>query len=420
MPSRWAKTGTRASACTRADQALAAARHDHVDELGHRQHLADRGAVARRHELDRGLGQAGGAQARRRRQAWIAREEWKLSEPPRRITALPAFRQSAPASAVTLGRLSKITPITPIGVRTRRMCRPDGTSHSASTVPDRIGLRGDRAQPLDHAARRAPSSSVSRSSIARDRPLRLGGRHVLGVGVQDRLRARARSRRRRRCSAASFCARSRRVGEVLRGGARVALRADVLHQRARRRALRPSQHVPSEHHVVAVDQRRAALVAEDRLGDPVRPVARDEPRLLGSRSRPGPGRATAPSGASDRRRDRRGRSRPRRAVTPAGSSDLPRAERRRPRRRRPRLARAASSPAIQRLRAALRVAVGHEPGAARAVVERASAAVDRRPSVIAMAQPAPRRDPGRHQLGLHAALGQRRAAARRPSPRSRA
>ena len=38
--------------------------------------------------------------------AWIAVLEWKLSEPPRRITALPDLRQSAPASAVTLGRLS--------------------------------------------------------------------------------------------------------------------------------------------------------------------------------------------------------------------------------------------------------------------------------------------------------------------------
>ncbi len=38
--------------------------------------------------------------------AWIAVLELKLSEPPRRITALPDFRHSAPASAVTFGRLS--------------------------------------------------------------------------------------------------------------------------------------------------------------------------------------------------------------------------------------------------------------------------------------------------------------------------
>ena len=38
--------------------------------------------------------------------AWIAWFERWLSEPPRRITALPALRHSAPASAVTFGRLS--------------------------------------------------------------------------------------------------------------------------------------------------------------------------------------------------------------------------------------------------------------------------------------------------------------------------
>ena len=38
--------------------------------------------------------------------AWIAREERKLSEPPRRITALPDLRARLPASAVTFGRLS--------------------------------------------------------------------------------------------------------------------------------------------------------------------------------------------------------------------------------------------------------------------------------------------------------------------------
>ena len=37
------------------------------------------------------------------RQAWIACEEFSESEPPRRITGLPALRQSAPASAVTFG-----------------------------------------------------------------------------------------------------------------------------------------------------------------------------------------------------------------------------------------------------------------------------------------------------------------------------
>ena len=39
-------------------------------------------------------------------QPWIAVEDRKLSDPPRRMTAFPALRQSAPASAVTFGRLS--------------------------------------------------------------------------------------------------------------------------------------------------------------------------------------------------------------------------------------------------------------------------------------------------------------------------
>jgi hypothetical protein len=52
---------------------------------------------------------ASGRPASRRpacRHSRIAPEEWKLSEPPRRIAALPDLRHNAPASAVTLGRLS--------------------------------------------------------------------------------------------------------------------------------------------------------------------------------------------------------------------------------------------------------------------------------------------------------------------------
>ena len=45
------------------DQALAAARHDDVDPLRHGEHGADRSPVGRRHELDGGLRQSGGAQS---------------------------------------------------------------------------------------------------------------------------------------------------------------------------------------------------------------------------------------------------------------------------------------------------------------------------------------------------------------------
>ena len=89
------------------DQALAAARHDDVERAAEAvEHLADRLARSERRARDRRLGQAAPRAGRRRRQAWIAAEDWKLSEPPRSTTALPLFRQSAPASAVTFGRLS--------------------------------------------------------------------------------------------------------------------------------------------------------------------------------------------------------------------------------------------------------------------------------------------------------------------------
>ena len=65
-PSRCAKTGTRASACTRPTSPLPPRGTMHVDEPGHRQHLADRRAVGGRHQLDRGLRQARGREARRR------------------------------------------------------------------------------------------------------------------------------------------------------------------------------------------------------------------------------------------------------------------------------------------------------------------------------------------------------------------
>ena len=78
-----------------------------------------------------------------------------LSEPPRRITALPDLSVSAPASAVTLGRLSKITPMTPSGVRTREMSSPLGRSHCGHHRSDRIGQGGDLAQALRRCLRGA-------------------------------------------------------------------------------------------------------------------------------------------------------------------------------------------------------------------------------------------------------------------------
>ena len=99
----------------------------------------------------------------------MAREEWKESEPPRRITALPAFMHSAPASAVTFGRLSKMTPITPSGVRTRSMCSPFGRSHSAMMVPTGSGSSAMARMP-SHMPRTRSSLSSSRSRKAPEMP----------------------------------------------------------------------------------------------------------------------------------------------------------------------------------------------------------------------------------------------------------
>ena len=130
------------------DEALAAARDDDVDiAVEPRQHGADGSAVAGRHE-------AGSHRRAARPLQALAHglgdrlDVRKLSEPARRIAALPALRQSAPASAVTLGRLSKITPMTPSGVATRSMTRPFGRSKVASTRPTGSG----RAAMLSTAA----------------------------------------------------------------------------------------------------------------------------------------------------------------------------------------------------------------------------------------------------------------------------
>ena len=62
-PSRCPMTGTRASLLHARHEALAAARHDHVDEFRHRrQQVPDCRAIGGRHELDAGGRQARGAQ----------------------------------------------------------------------------------------------------------------------------------------------------------------------------------------------------------------------------------------------------------------------------------------------------------------------------------------------------------------------
>jgi hypothetical protein len=92
----------------------------------------------------------------------MARQERKLSEPPRRITALPAFRHSTPASAATLGRLSKITPTTPSGTRTRSMVMPFGRCQLSVTMPMGSAMPCTMPMPSAIASTRA-GVSVRRS-----------------------------------------------------------------------------------------------------------------------------------------------------------------------------------------------------------------------------------------------------------------
>ena len=54
------------------------------------------------------------------------------SEPPLRITQLPDLKHNVETSAVTLGLLSYIIPITPIGIVTFFILRPFGLIHSSS------------------------------------------------------------------------------------------------------------------------------------------------------------------------------------------------------------------------------------------------------------------------------------------------
>ena len=84
---------------------------------------------------------------------------------PRRITALPLFRHSATASAVTLGRPSYTTAITPSGTRVRRIWSPFGRVRPPSIAPTGSGSLATARTPAAISATRSSSSS-SRSISA--------------------------------------------------------------------------------------------------------------------------------------------------------------------------------------------------------------------------------------------------------------
>ena len=131
---------------------------------------------------------ASGRPASRRpctRQSWIARQERKLSEPPRRITALPDFRHSTPASAATFGRLSKITAITPSGTRTRSMVMPFGRCQLSVTAPTGSAMLAHGRDAVGHRldARRCQRQAVDEG---RGRAAGANLRDILGIGREDR------------------------------------------------------------------------------------------------------------------------------------------------------------------------------------------------------------------------------------------
>ena len=104
------------------------------------------------------------------RAAAMARFEWMASLPPRRMVALPVLKQRAAASAVTLGRLSKMMPMVPMGTRTCSMRMPLGRCQSSSTWPTGSGRVATCSSAAAMASRRF-SSRRSRSSMAEERPL---------------------------------------------------------------------------------------------------------------------------------------------------------------------------------------------------------------------------------------------------------
>ena len=78
--------------------------NDHVDVLAHGDEMADGGAIGGVDDPHDGFRQARGGLEALRTQAAMARLLRIASDPPRRMAALPDFRHSAAASAVTFGR----------------------------------------------------------------------------------------------------------------------------------------------------------------------------------------------------------------------------------------------------------------------------------------------------------------------------
>ena len=107
-----------------------------------------------------------------------ARFESMASEPPRRMQALPLLIDRLAASIVTLGRLSKIMPKTPIGTRICPTRMPLGCCFMPMISPITSGIAASCSQPwaqvsiaLASSFRRSISGAASPAARARSRSL---------------------------------------------------------------------------------------------------------------------------------------------------------------------------------------------------------------------------------------------------------
>ena len=165
------------------DQAAPAARHDDVDEVVHGQKDADRGPVAGRHALDRGLRQADLAQPRLQALQDRGRgvKALRAAAQDRRVARLQAqaagVRGHVGAALVDdrddperhrdAGDLEAVGPL-PLGQH----------------APHRVGEAGDGLEAIGHGldARRVERQAVEHGAAQPLGPRRL---HVLGVGGQE-------------------------------------------------------------------------------------------------------------------------------------------------------------------------------------------------------------------------------------------
>ncbi len=177
------------------DERAPAARHDHVDEIGHRQHQADGRAIARRHELHGLARQSGG----------IERALQRRDNRPGRVEA---FRAAAQDHRVAGPQAQSRRIGGDVGARFvddaddaqrdahARDVEPVGTLPPRELGADGIGQARDLLEPPRH---RFDALVVERQPVAQRRRQRDGrGRgEVAAIGGEDRRRILAQRRGRR-------------------------------------------------------------------------------------------------------------------------------------------------------------------------------------------------------------------------------